>query len=189
MHARDCTSDGFESRKYGARYMLLVSNPADFLFRIVLSLSIRAPCASAFLLFSVSSGDSNAVICGRDRGWVVISRIITHHVYNEHRNINIHIFCFYDRASLYTEYHLNLWTLIQAHMSATNVEQSKRPTSPLLNLKACPWYRVLWRHRFVYTLREGFLESASFSVAEYHAISRNCLLEGQLAAEHIALAI
>jgi hypothetical protein len=57
-----------KAEKYGARYMLLVSNPADFLFRIVLSLSIRAPCASAFLLFSVSSGDSNAVICGRDRG-------------------------------------------------------------------------------------------------------------------------
>ena len=131
MHARDCTSDGFESRNkwrslYAARF-----EPSWF--------SIRVPCASAFLLFSVSSGDSNAVICGRDRGWVVISRIITHHAYNEQRNINIHKFCFYDRASLYTEYHLNSWTLIQARISATNVEQSKRPTSPLLNLKACPW--------------------------------------------------
>ena len=92
------TSDGFESRKtwhslYAARF-----EPSWF--------SIRAPCASAFLLFSVSSGDSNAVICGRDRGWVVISRIITHHAYNEQRDINIHIICFYDRASLYTEYHL-----------------------------------------------------------------------------------
>ena len=176
-----CTSDGFESRKiwrslYAARF-----EPSWF--------SIRVPCASAFLLFSVSSGDSNAVICGRDCGWVVISRIITHHAYNEQRNINIHIFCFYDRASLFTEYHLNLWTLIQARMSATNVEQSKRPTSPLLNLKACPWCRVLWRHRFVYTLREEFSEIASFSVAEYHAISRNCSLEGSLAAEYAALAI
>ena len=151
--------------------------------------SIQAPCASAFLLFSVSSGDSNAVICGRDRGWVVISRIITHHAYNEQRNINIHKFCFYDRVSLYTEYHLYLWILIQARMSATNVEQSKRPTSPLLNLKACPWCRVLWRHRFVYTSREGFSESASFSVAEYHAISRFCSLEGPLAAKYDVLSI
>ena len=151
--------------------------------------SIRAPCASAFLLFSVSSGDSNAVICGRDRGWVVISRIITHHVYNEQRNINIHIFFFYDRASLFTEYHLNLWILMEGRMSATDVEQSKRPTSPLLNLKAFPWCRVLWRHRFVYTLREEFSEIASFSVAEYHVISRNCSLEGPLAAEYVALAI
>ena len=151
--------------------------------------SIQAPCASAFLLFSVSSGDSNAVICGRDRGWVVISRIITHHAYNEQRNINIHKFCFYDRVSLYTEYHLYLWILIQARMSATNVEQSKRPTSPLLNLKACPWCRVLWRHRFVYTLREEFWESLSFSVAEYHAISRFCSLEGPLAAKYDVLSI
>ena len=181
MHARDCTSDGFESRNkwrslYAARF-----EPSWF--------SIRVPCASAFLLFSVSSGDSNAVICGRDRGWVVISRIITHHAYNEQRNININKFCFYDRASLYTEYHLNLWPLIQARISATNVEQSKRPTSPLLNLKACPWCRVMWRHRFVYTLREEFLESAPFSVAAYHAISRNSSLEGPLAAEYDALAI
>ena len=135
------TSDGFESRKtwhslYAARF-----EPSWF--------SIRAPCASAFILFSVSLGDSNAVICGRDRGWVVISRIITHHAYNEQRNINIHKYCFCDRAFLYTQYHLNLWTLIQARISATNVEQSKLPTSPLLNLKACPWCRVLWRHRFV----------------------------------------
>ena len=151
--------------------------------------SIQAPCASAFLLFSVSSGDSNAVICGRDRGWVVISRIITHHAYNEQRNINIHKFCFYDRVSLYTEYHLYLWILIQARMSATNVEQSKRPTSPLLNLKAFPWCRVSWRHRFVYTSREEFSESASFSVAEYHAISRFCSLEGPLAAKYDVLSI
>ena len=181
MHARDCTSDGFESRKIWSSLYAARFEPSWF--------SIRAPCASAFLLFSVSLGDSNAVICGRDRGWVVISRIITHHAYNEQRNINIQIFCFYDRASVYTEYHLNLWTLIQARMSATNVEQSKRPTSPLLNLRTCPWCRILWRHSFVYTLREELLESASFSVAEYHAISRNSSLEGPLAAEHVALAI
>ena len=148
------TSDGFESRRiwcslYAARF-----EPSWF--------SVRAPCSSDFPLLSVSSGDSNAVICGRDRGWVVISRIITHRAYNEQRNINIHIFCFYDRASRYTEYHL--WTLIQARMSATNVEQSKRPTSPLLNLKACPWCWVLWRHRFGYTLRGEFLESESFDL-------------------------
>ena len=176
-----CTSDGFESRKiwrslYAARF-----EPSWF--------SIRAPCASAFLLFSVSSGDSNAVICGRDRGWVVISRMITRHAYNEQRNINIHIFCFYDRAALYTEYHLNLWNLIEGRMSAKNVEQSKWPTSPLLNLKAFPWCRVLWRHRFVYTLREEFSRIASFSVAECHANSRNCSLVGPLAAEYVALAI
>ena len=182
MHARDCTSDGFESRKiWSSLYAARFEPSWFFISHRAFSFNSSAMRIRLSFVFGFS-GDSNAVICGRDRGWVAISRIITHHAYNEQRNINIHIFCFYDRASLFTEYHLNLWILIQARMSATIVEQSKRPTSLLLNLKACPWCRVLWRHRVVYTLREGFSERASFSVAEYHAISRNCSLEGPLAA-------
>ena len=63
------------------------------------------------------------------------------------------------------------------------------PSPHLGNNRRAKQAACLWRHRFVYTLREEFSGSASFSVAAYHAISRNSSLEGPLAAGYVALVI